>query len=66
MTNASRAVLVIEDDEAIRRFCRSALEVDQYRVIETDTGARGLVSSSRTGPISSSSIWDCQTATVWK
>ena len=43
MTNASRAVLVIEDDEAIRKVLRSALELDQYRVVETDTGARGLV-----------------------
>jgi two-component system, OmpR family, KDP operon response regulator KdpE len=43
MTNASRAVLLIEDDQEIRKVLRSALELDQYRVIEADTGARGIV-----------------------
>jgi len=43
MTNASRAVLLIEDDKEIRHVLRTALELEQYRVIEADTGARGLV-----------------------
>jgi two-component system, OmpR family, KDP operon response regulator KdpE len=43
MTNASRAVLLIEDDAEIRKVLRSALELDQYRVIEAGTGARGIV-----------------------
>jgi two-component system KDP operon response regulator KdpE len=42
MTNASRAVLVIEDDSEIRAVLRAALEVEGYRVIEAATGARGL------------------------
>lgn len=42
MTNASRAVLVIEDDTEIRSVLRPALELEGYRVIEAATGARGL------------------------
>jgi two-component system KDP operon response regulator KdpE len=42
MTNASRAVLVIEDDSEIRAVLRAGLEVEGYRVIEAATGARGL------------------------
>lgn len=42
MTNASRAVLVIEDDSEIRAVLRAALELEGYRVIEAATGARGL------------------------
>jgi two-component system, OmpR family, KDP operon response regulator KdpE len=43
MTNASRAVLVIEDDSEIRAVLRPALELEGYRVIEAATGARGLI-----------------------
>jgi two-component system KDP operon response regulator KdpE len=43
ITNASRAILLIEDDSEIRKILRTALELEQYRVIEADTGARGLV-----------------------
>jgi two-component system KDP operon response regulator KdpE len=43
MTNVSRTVLLIEDEQEIRRVLRSALELDQYKVIEADTGARGLI-----------------------
>ncbi len=42
MTNASRAVLLIEDDQEIRDVLRPALELEHYRVIEADTGARGM------------------------
>ncbi|MEQ1581745.1 MAG: response regulator [Steroidobacteraceae bacterium] len=42
MTNASRAVLVIEDDSEIRAVLRAGLELEGYRVIEAGTGARGL------------------------
>lgn len=43
MTNASRAVLVIEDDGEIRKVLRTALALEPFRVIEADTGSRGLV-----------------------
>jgi len=43
MTNASRAVLVIEDDPQIRKVLRTALELEQYRVIEAENGERGIV-----------------------
>lgn len=42
MTNASRAVLLIEDDSEIRAVLRSVLELEHFRVIEAGTGARGL------------------------
>jgi two-component system, OmpR family, KDP operon response regulator KdpE len=42
MTNASRAVLLIEDDQEIRDVLRPALQLEQYRVVEADTGARGI------------------------
>ncbi|HYM36065.1 MAG TPA: response regulator [Steroidobacteraceae bacterium] len=42
MTNASRAVLVIEDDMEIRRVLPTALELEQYRVIEAESGERGI------------------------
>ncbi len=42
MTNASRAVLVIEDDDEIRSVLRAVLELEGYRVMEAATGARGL------------------------
>jgi two-component system KDP operon response regulator KdpE len=43
MTNASRAVLIIEDDEKIRNVLRTVLELEQYRVIEAENGERGIV-----------------------
>jgi DNA-binding response OmpR family regulator len=42
MTNASRAVLLIEDDREIRHVLRTALELEQYRVIEAENGERGI------------------------
>jgi len=43
MTKASRAVLVVEDDPEIRAVLRPALELEHYRVIDAESGARGLV-----------------------
>jgi two-component system, OmpR family, KDP operon response regulator KdpE len=43
MTNSSRAVLVIEDDAEIRNVLRTALELEQYRVIDAENGERGLI-----------------------
>jgi two-component system KDP operon response regulator KdpE len=36
-------IVIIEDEPQIRRFVRTALEVEQYTVVESETGARGLV-----------------------
>jgi two-component system, OmpR family, KDP operon response regulator KdpE len=42
MTVASRVILIVEDDAQLRRVLRTLLELDGYRLIESDTAARGL------------------------
>ena len=42
--------LIIEDEAAIRRFVRSALEDEGYRVFEADTVARGLIEAGTRKP----------------
>lgn len=42
MTVASRLVLIVEDDAQIRRVVRTLLQLEQFRVVEADTAARGL------------------------
>jgi len=48
MTAAS--LLVIEDEAAIRRFIKSALESEGYKVWEADTVARGLIEAGTRQP----------------
>lgn len=43
MTELRPTVLVVEDEPEIRRFLRSALGADGYRVVESENGARGIV-----------------------
>lgn len=43
-------ILVIEDDPAIRRFLRAALEAEGILVFEADTGRRGLVVAGNRKP----------------
>jgi two-component system KDP operon response regulator KdpE len=47
MTDASRAILIVEDDPQIRRVLRTLLGLEQFRIIEADTAALGL-SQART------------------
>ena len=42
MTN----VLIVEDEQAIRRFLRTALEADGLRVYEAETLQRGLLEAA--------------------
>ncbi|MGM8061055.1 two-component system response regulator KdpE [Vogesella indigofera] len=42
--------LIIEDEAAIRRFVKSALEDEGYRVFEADTVARGLIEAGTRKP----------------
>jgi two-component system KDP operon response regulator KdpE len=42
ITEPALTVLIVEDDQAIRRFVRTALEGEGYRVHEADTLRRGL------------------------
>ncbi|HEY2419251.1 MAG TPA: response regulator [Steroidobacteraceae bacterium] len=47
MTDASRAILVVEDDSQIRRVLRTLLALEQFRIIEASTATLGL-SQART------------------
>ena len=41
-------VLIVEDEQAIRRFLRTALEAEGLRVHEAETLQRGLIAVSYT------------------
>jgi two-component system KDP operon response regulator KdpE len=43
MTQAMHAILVIEDDAAIRNVLRVLLETEHYRVVEAETAARAVI-----------------------
>ncbi|WP_227657495.1 response regulator [Candidatus Magnetaquicoccus inordinatus] len=43
LTTTPITVVVIEDEPHIRRFVRTALEAEQYVVVEAENGARGLI-----------------------
>ncbi|HEY2452796.1 MAG TPA: two-component system response regulator KdpE [Scandinavium sp.] len=43
-------VLIVEDEQAIRRFLRSALEADGLRVFEAETLQRGLLEAATRKP----------------
>ncbi len=43
-------VLVVEDEKEIRRFVRSALEAEGYRVAEAETCARGVIDAGTRKP----------------
>ncbi|WP_018150630.1 two-component system response regulator KdpE [Leeia oryzae] len=43
-------IVLIEDDAQIRRFVRSALEGEGYKVHEADTAARGLIEAGTRKP----------------
>jgi CheY-like chemotaxis protein len=40
--NGSAAILLVDDDEAVRRLCRRGLEADGARVVEADNGEAAL------------------------
>lgn len=44
------AILVVEDEREIRRFVKTALEGQGYRVFEADTVARGLIEAGTRKP----------------
>ncbi|MXS76926.1 response regulator [Nitrosomonas sp. JL21] len=43
-------ILIIEDENQIRRFVRIALEAEIFNVIEADSGTRGLIEASTRQP----------------
>jgi two-component system KDP operon response regulator KdpE len=50
MTEAHATILVVEDEPEIRRFLRTALASEDYRVVEAETGERGAIDASTHKP----------------
>jgi two-component system KDP operon response regulator KdpE len=50
MSDLAPMVLVVEDEKEIRRFVRSALEAEGYRVAEADSQQRGLIEAGTRRP----------------
>lgn len=50
MTDPAPVVLLVEDDRHIRRFVRTSLESEGWRVFETDTVRQGLVDAATRRP----------------
>ena len=50
MTEPRATVLVVEDEPDIRRFLRSSLGAEGYRVVEADTGVRGATDAATHKP----------------
>ena len=43
MTSAGHLILIVEDEPQIRHFLRTTLTAEGYRVIEAETGERGVI-----------------------
>ncbi|MGL4205640.1 MAG: two-component system response regulator KdpE [Aeromonadaceae bacterium] len=50
MNESPVTLLIVEDEQAIRRFVRSALEAEGFRVHEADTLQRGLIEAATRKP----------------
>jgi two-component system KDP operon response regulator KdpE len=50
MTEARPTILVVEDEPEIRRFLRSSLGADGYRVVEAESGSRGAIDAGTHKP----------------
>lgn len=50
MAEAALVVLLVEDDRHIRRFVRTSLEAEGWRVFETETVKQGLVDAATRRP----------------
>lgn len=50
MTAATACVLLVEDELPIRRFLRPAIEAAGWRLIEAETGQRGILEASQHRP----------------
>lgn len=48
--NRSRLVLVVDDDEVIRRVVRTVLEADEFEVLEAVDGAEALSAADASHP----------------
>ena len=50
MTEPRATVLIVEDEPEIRRFLRSSLGAEGYRVVESETGERGAIDAGTHKP----------------
>jgi two-component system KDP operon response regulator KdpE len=50
VTEAHATILVIEDEPEIRRFLRTALATEDYRVVEAESGERGAIEAGTLKP----------------
>jgi len=50
MTETQVTILVIEDEPEIRRFLRTSLATEDYRVVEAETGERGAIEAGTLKP----------------
>ena len=50
MTGAPATILIIEDEPEIRRFLRSSLGAEGYKVVEAGTGRRGSIDATTHKP----------------
>lgn len=50
MTEPRPTILVVEDEPEIRRFLRSSLGADGYRVVEAESGERGAIDAGSHKP----------------
>jgi len=50
LSDLRATILVVEDEPEIRRFLRSALGAEGYRVVEAETGARGAIDAGTHKP----------------
>ncbi|HEX4942943.1 MAG TPA: response regulator [Usitatibacteraceae bacterium] len=50
MTESRATILVIEDDPEIRRFLRSSLGTEGYKVVESSTARRGVIDAATHKP----------------
>ncbi len=50
LTEARPTILLVEDEPEIRRFVRTSLAAEGYRVVETETGERGAIEAGTQKP----------------
>jgi len=50
MNQASPLILVVEDEPQMRRFLRTALEVQEFRIVEAETAKEALVAATTHNP----------------
>ena len=50
MSTSAVSVLMVEDEKQIRRFVRTALEAEGYRVFDAQTAKEGLIEAATRKP----------------